>query len=175
MAKVHKTVVTHLEMLSDPQLACPVPAGKVALMRVETPPVHFYRYLYHTVGQAYVWVHRKRLSDAALVEIIHNPDVEIYVLYKRGAPAGFAELDFRQMPQVELSFLGIMPEFIGQGLGRFLLTEMIGTVWRRDPVRLIVQTCTLDHPRALPLYQRAGFRPYARVDAELEEVDGPGS
>jgi hypothetical protein len=34
-----------------------------------------------------------------------------------------------------------------------------------------VQTCTLDHPRALPMYQRMGFSPYAQEEAELEELD----
>jgi hypothetical protein len=29
------------------------------------------------------------------------------------------------------------------------------------PARLAIQTCTLDSPRALQLYQRIGFSPYA--------------
>jgi len=28
--------------------------------------------------------------------------------------------------------------------------------------RIIIQTCTLDHPNALPLYQRLGFQAYDR-------------
>jgi GNAT superfamily N-acetyltransferase len=172
MGKKHKTTVTHLEMLSEPRLPpVPRPLGKYALMRADKPPVHFYRYLYDAVGRDYVWVNRKRLSDAALAQIIHHEDVEIYVLYCSGAPAGYAELDFRAMPRVELSFLGVMPEYIGSGLGRFLLAEAISLAWRRSPQRLIVQTCTLDHPRALPLYQRMGFTPYGQEEVELEELD----
>jgi GNAT superfamily N-acetyltransferase len=140
-------------------------------MRAEKPPLHFYRYLYDTIGRHYVWVSRRTLSDEDLAAIIHDGDVEIYVLYVNGTPTGFAELDFRHAGRTELSFLGIIPEFIGQGLGRYLLCEAISLAWRRNPGRLIVQTCTLDHPNALRLYQRCGFTPYAQGEAELEEPE----
>lgn len=172
MGKRHKTIVTHLEMLAEPRLPpAPKPHGKFALMRAEKPPLHFYRYLYDTIGRHYVWVSRRTLSDEELAAIIHDGDVEIYVLYVNGTPTGFAELDFRHAGRAELSFLGIIPEFIGQGLGRYLLCEAISLAWRRNPGRLIVQTCTLDHPNALRLYQRCGFTPYAQGEAELEEPE----
>jgi len=171
MGKKHKTTVTHLEMTTPPRLPLvPHPPGKYALMRAENPPVHFYRYLYDAVGRDYVWVNRKRLSDAALAQIVQHPEVEIYVLYVNGVPAGYFELDFRALPRAELSFLGLMPEQIGSGLGSFLLREAISMAWSRETTCLIVQTCTLDHPRALPLYQRMGFTPYAQEEAVLEEI-----
>jgi GNAT superfamily N-acetyltransferase len=170
MGKVHRTVVTHLEMRNQPRLApVPKPPGKYALLRAEQPPLHFYRYLYDTIGRHYAWVSRRKLTNAELAAIIHDLDVEIYVLWLNGAPAGFAELDFRNMPDADLSFLGVVPEFIGQGLGRFLLNEVISIAWSRGPDRLVVQTCTLDHPNALNLYQRAGFSPYAQSEAVFEE------
>lgn len=174
MGRKHKTTVTHLEMLADPMHAkrpCPCPRGRCALLRAEQPPIHFYRYLYDAIGRDYVWVNRKRLTDAELGAIIHDENVEIYVLYMNGVPAGFTELDFRYMPRAELSFLGLMPEFIGEGLGAFLLQEAIRIAWARHPQRLIVQTCTLDHPRALTMYQRAGFSVCGREEVELEEMD----
>lgn len=170
MGKRHKTIVTHLEMRAEPRApATPRPQGKYALLRTVKPPLHFYRYLYDTIGRAYAWVSRRQLTDADLASIIHHEDVEIYVLYVEGSPAGFFELDFRSLPEAELSFLGIVPEHIGEGLGRFLLTEAISLAWAKAPERLIVQTCTLDHPSALRLYQRAGFTPYAQSEAVIEE------
>ena len=173
MGKKHRTVVTHLEMTKPPRAMSVVrPRAKYALLRAEKPPVHFYRYLYDVIGRRYAWVNRKRLSDAALTEIIQHDEVEIYVLYLNGTPAGYCELDFRKMPEMaELSFLGIMPEFIGQGLGRFLFGEALSLIWRKTPQRVIVQTCTMDHPTALPMYQRYGFTPYSQEEAELEEMD----
>ncbi|MEN6543161.1 GNAT family N-acetyltransferase [Parvibaculum sp.] len=170
MGKTHKAIVTHLEMKAPPRLApAPRPLGKYALLRAERPPVHFYRYLYDTVGRPYVWVSRRNIPDEALTEIIHHDAVEIYVLYVNGAPVGYFELDFRDLPQAELSFLGIVPEYIEQGLGRFLLGEAISLAWLKNPERLIVQTCTLDHPAALSLYQRMGFSPYGQSEVEVEE------
>ncbi len=169
MVRKVKTTVTHLEMLTDPHLRCPLPVGKTAFIRAETPPVHFYRYLYDTIGQDYFWVNRRALSDEDLLKIIHDDQVYIYVLYMNGAPAGFAELDLRSMPTADLSFLGIMPEFIGRGLGRFLLCETIGLAWMYHPKKLTVQTCTLDHRSALPLYQRNGFTPCGQEEIELIE------
>lgn len=169
MGTIKQTTITHLEMLAEPRLpVAPTPPGKYALMRAEKPPIHFYRYLYNTVGRDYAWVSRRDLTDEALSYIIHNDDVEIYVLWLNGAPVGFTEIDFRQMPEADISFLGIVPEFIGCGLGRFLLCEAIRIVWSRGPERLTIQTCTLDHPNALPLYQRHGFKPYAQSSAVIE-------
>lgn len=170
MGKTHKAIVTHLEMKAPPRLTpAPRPLGKYALLRAEKPPLHFYRYLYATVGRPYVWVSRRTISDNALADIVHHDAVEIYVLYVNGAPVGYFELDFRDFPQAELSFLGIVPEFIEQGLGRFLLGEAISLAWLKNPERLIVQTCTLDHPAALTLYQRMGFSPYGQSEVEVEE------
>ncbi|HPD94006.1 MAG TPA: hypothetical protein PLG62_16205, partial [Pararhodobacter sp.] len=51
-------------------------------------------------------------------------------------------------------------EAVGQGLGSFLLKTAILTGWDRPGTHLMtVNTCTLDHPRALAQYQRMGFTP----------------
>ena len=166
------TTVTYLEMFEKPALlALPPPLKNYALLRAETPPVHFYRYLYHMVGRDHVWVNRKRMSDADLAEIIQDDEVEIYVFYVGGVPAGYFELDFRDMPDVELCFFGLFQEFTERGVGRFLLAQAIELAWRRDPTRFHVQTCTLDHPRALPLYQRMGFTPFAQETTEIMPLD----
>lgn len=170
MGKKHMTTVTHLEMRRERQLDVPRPLGHFALMRVHNAPLHFYRYLYETVGRDYMWVNRRQLDDEALSTIIHDANVEIYVLYRDGAPIGFAELDFRAMPTVELVFLGLIAETIGLGLGRYLLSEVVRIAWQKAPERVIVQTCTLDHPRALALYQRCGFVPIGQEVVELEEI-----
>ncbi|CAK0756114.1 hypothetical protein CCP1ISM_6680002 [Azospirillaceae bacterium] len=35
---------------------------------------------------------------------------------------------------------------------------MVRTAWNADTRKLVVNTCTFDHPAALRLYHRAGFR-----------------
>ncbi len=156
-----ETTVTYLEMTSPPRRpATAAPPGKLAVLRAERPTVSFYRYLYNTVGEAWHWSERRRLDDEALRAIIRHPEVWIYVLYAAGVPAGFAELDTRRAGEVELAYLGLTPEYVGRGLGVYLLDWSIAAAWTHQPERVWVHTCTLDHPRALPLYQRAGFVPY---------------
>jgi GNAT superfamily N-acetyltransferase len=163
------TVVTFLEMKDHPSaLPPPQPKGKIAILKTEQPPVHFYRYLYGTIGDAYKWVDRKKVSDAALAEILRDPQVELFVLYADGCPAGMAELDFRSDGIGQLAYFGLLPDYVGRRLGYFFLYQATINAWMRPISKLLVNTCTLDHPRALPLYQRVGFVPYAREDRFIE-------
>jgi len=163
------TVVTFLEMLQrPPALPPPQPKGKVAFLKAETPPVPFYRYLYDQVGNKYKWVDRKKMSDAAVAEILGDPKVELFVLYVEGCPAGMAELDFRVEGLGQLAYFGLVPDYVGRRLGYFFLYHSTLVAWSRPISKYIVNTCTLDHPRALPLYQRMGFVPYAREDRYIE-------
>ena len=166
---VLETTVTYLEMTGPPHhTQLPMPLRKLALLHAEQPTVSFYRYLYDAVGRPWTWVDRKHLSDDDLAAIIQDERVEIYVLYVAGVPAGYAELDRRTDGEIELAYLGLVPEFIGQRLGPYLLDWVIWRAWEYEPRRLWVHTCTLDHPKALSLYQRFGFTPYGQ---EIEELD----
>lgn len=177
MSKTPITVtITKLEMKAKPaglrpHLRHDHDNGRAVLLKVKRPPVHFYRYLYETVGKAHHWVERRRMSDEALAAIVQDERVELYVLYSEGAPAGYAELDFRKMPNAELAYFGMMPDFIGRGLGGFLLATAIDIAWAKPIERLWVHTNTFDHPRALPLYQQMGFAPYAQTTAEIVPID----
>jgi len=163
------TVVTFLEMKSRPStIPPPQPKGKIALLRAERPPVHFYRYLYDAIGRDYHWVDRKKLSDAHLGNLLGDDRMEIYVLYVDGCPAGLAELDFRDATVSHLAYFGLMPEFVGRRLGFFFLYQSALNAWTKPISKLLVNTCTLDHPRALPLYQRLGFVPYSREERYIE-------
>lgn len=152
--------VTYLEMDRPPgPTRPPPPALKLALLKVDGISVGYYRYLYAQTGRDWVWYERRALGDAALAAEIAGPDVEIHVLHVDGEPAGYVELDYRRMPaEAELRFFGLMPRFVGRGIGPWMLDWAIREAWRRDPRQLVVNTCTLDHPKALPLYQRMGFR-----------------
>jgi GNAT superfamily N-acetyltransferase len=169
MTRINDTV-TYLEMFERPPTRhLLVPLGKLALMRAEGCTVSFYRYLYETVGTPWLWFERRLMSDTALAAEIAKPTTEIFVLYVGGVPAGYFELDAAQPHETELCYFGLMPEFIGRRLGPFLLNAAIEQAWSRAIERFWVHTCTFDHPRALPLYQRAGFVVYARRAASFDD------
>lgn len=158
-----ETVITYLEMFEPPtRPGPPVPNGKIALLRAEQPTPSFYRYLYNTIGEPWLWWERRELNDEALIAVIHDEAVEIYVLYVAGVPAGFLELDCREAGAVEIAYFGLMPEFIGRGLGPYLLHWAVDQAWSHEPKRVWLHTCNLDHPSALRTYQRAGFNVYAQ-------------
>ena len=129
-----------------------------SLVRLEGCSIVFYRYLYETVGGPYVWWLRRSLSDTALAAILRDPDVSIHVLYQGGEPAGFFELDRKANSVVNISYFGLVPGAVGQGMGSALLDAAVAAAWNAGAAAITVNTCTADHPRALPGYLRAGFR-----------------
>lgn len=169
MAEI-EDAITYLEMLERPTAPRPPPPlDVVALMRAERPTVSFYRYLYKVVGESWLWFERRRISDEALAAVINKPEIEIYVLYVRGVPAGFFELDTAERRETRLSYLGLVPEFIGHGFGAYLLQAAIDCAWLRPIARLWLTTSRFDHPRALRLYQQAGFVVYAQRRIRFED------
>ena len=167
--------VTYLEMMSrDQRVPGPGWTEPALVQRAERPTISFYRYLYNTVGADWDWWVRRRLSDDELAAIIHDEAVEVWVLHVRGVPAGFAELDRRVDAEVEIAYFGLMPEYIGRGLGPALLDRALERAWSCGPRRVWLHTCSLDHPKALAVYRRAGFEVYERevvaVESELIEA-----
>ena len=172
-ARAIETLVTYLEITAPPATApLPPPRAGLEVRAARRPTLSFYRYLYRTIGEDWIWVVRRLLSDAELRAILHDPAVEVNVLWADGVPAGLAELDRREPPDVELAYFGLLPEFIGQGLGRWLLDWTIRHVFRAGARRLWVHTCDLDHPRALGVYRKSGFRVYDRRLEQLLLPDG---
>ena len=163
--------ITYLEMLARPAgRRAPVPFDKLALMRAENCTASFYRYLYNTVGEPWLWFERRLIDDGALATLIHQPTIEIFVLYVRGVPAGYFELDAAAPRETKLCYFGLVPDFIGRGLGGYLLQAAIDRAWSARPIeRLWLHTSTFDHPRALGVYQQAGFVVYARRSVSFED------
>src|SRR5215469_4743296 len=168
---VLEDTITYLEMLKRPAgQRFPAPLETLALMRAEACTVSFYRYLYNTVGEPWLWFERRIIDDAAVAAQIHRPEIEIFVLYVRGVPAGFFELDTAARRETKLLYFGLIPEFIGRRLGPFMLQAAIDRAWAARPIdRFWLHTSTFDHPRALGVYQHAGFVVYARRPVSFED------
>lgn len=162
--------VTYLEMTAQPERHVAAPLGpKIAVMRAAAIPLHFYRYLYALVGRPHHWSLRRSLSDEALAAEIQAATCDISVLYVDGAPAGFFELDLsRLQDEAAILYFGLVPDFQGRGLSRFFLAEAIAAAWAHEPSKVTIHTNTLDSPRALQLYQKAGFSPVAWSEEQVE-------
>lgn len=152
--------VYFLQMLAHPHQAMPPSTDGVQIMHSRRPTIAWYRFLYDAVGKDWNWTSRKKLSDAALAAIIHDPKDEVHVLFVEGVPAGFVELDRRVEDEIEITQFGLVREFLGKGLGKYFLHWAIDRAWSYHPKRLWLHTCTDDHPAAIPNYVKAGFAVY---------------
>lgn len=148
---------------ADPPAALPSGADVVPVTGCS---VGFYRYLYDTVGRDYCWWLRRTLPDAKIAALLRDPAISIHVLYRNGEPAGFHELERRWDGTTNLSYFGLLPHAIGKGMGRAFLRHAIDTAWAGNCSVMTVNTCTADHPRALPNYIASGFRVVRRVREE---------
>lgn len=149
------------------------PHPDLTIMRAKQPTVAFYRFLYHTAGEDFVWGDRRRMSDEKLAELISNEDVHVMVMYKAGTPAGFFDINFSEPDSTEIKYFALLPGFIGQGLGSYMLNQAIRYGGQRR-VPLLLDTCTLDHSSALENYKKRGFVIYDEEDEEYPDprLDG---
>ena len=155
-----EVTVYYLEMLAPSPRELPAPRNGLTVQYAHTPSVPYYRHLYDSVGRDYHWLSRRKLSDSELGAILGDPMIEVHVLHVDGSPGGFAELDRREPQEIEIVQFGLMPDFIGQGLGKWFLQWTIDKAWSYRPNRFWLHTCSLDHPAALPTYKKAGFAEY---------------
>jgi ribosomal protein S18 acetylase RimI-like enzyme len=166
-------VVTYLEMPACPaELA--VPPSPLRLFSIRPSPSD-YRDLFRAVGAPWLWFSRLVMRDRELRAIIDHPAVELFEVRDGDRVVGLLELDRRVIGECELSFLGLVPAYAGQGHGRWLLAEAVARAWEGRPNRVHVHTCSLDHPAALAAYRRAGFVAVARkvetfIDPRLADV-----
>jgi GNAT superfamily N-acetyltransferase len=152
-------VVTYLEMTGRPPTAAP-PASPLRLESWPTPDPDRYRALFRKVGARWLWYSRLAMDDDRL----RREMAEVHaVLDPAGAESGLLELDFRAGGECLIRFLGLVPDLAGKGHGAWLFARTLELAWRPGVRRVAVNTCTLDHPAALPAYLKAGFRAYERA------------
>jgi GNAT superfamily N-acetyltransferase len=159
MTQRTRVIIYHLEML-DPVALRPAryePAD-VALRQAGIPSPEFNRFLYAAVGGDWHWRDRLTWTYDRWLEYLDRPEQETWVAYRRDTPAGYVELERQPGDSVELAYFGLLPQFIGQGIGGWLLTQAIARGWQMGARRVWVHTCSLDHPSALANYQARGLR-----------------
>jgi len=151
-------VVTYLEM-REPPVMPGIPPSPLRLDRWDEVDPDAYRSLFRKVGGRWLWYSRLAMDDPTLLANV----AEVHTIIAAGGEqVGMLELDFRQPGDCLIRFLGLVPELAGQGHGRWLFAQTLALAWRSGIGRVRVNTCTLDHPAALPSYLKAGFTAYAR-------------
>src|SRR4029077_15358289 len=173
-------VTTYLQMLSHLELrnADHGLRNKHLEVRELKPNWVFNREMYFRVGEEWKWIDKRPWTDEQWKEYANNPKVRTFGGYYEDEVAGYFELlrSASSTPrsqrseitgqirteEVEIAYFGLLPEFIGRGLGGALLTSAIENAWEWSPTpaRVWVHTCNRDHPSAMNNYKARGFRVY---------------
>ncbi|THV42513.1 GNAT family N-acetyltransferase [Glycomyces buryatensis] len=168
----------YLEMRDPDELkAASAPAVPVDIVWSELASPAYSRFLYSAVGERWAWIDRLPWDREQWCEYLDLPGVETWTAFVRGTPVGYAELDGHRSGEVELVYFGLMPEFIGQGIGGHLLTAAVERAWKiadrweelDAPERVWLHTCSKDSPMGLANYRARGFTVYKTETAETDD------
>jgi GNAT superfamily N-acetyltransferase len=150
--------VWHLELLDRSAFARSAEPLRFRLERVTAPSAPFLRWLYTATGGEWSWTDRLPWTDEQWLARQADPVVEVWVALDEGAPAGYFELArLEDGRTVEIAYFGLLPHAVGKGQGGATLTAAVDRAWAMGAERVYVNTCSLDHPRALENYKRRGF------------------
>lgn len=170
-----RSVTTYyLEMVSATDLRPSLarePSFRV--QQAEIPCPELSRFLYTAVGGNWFWVNRLDWSYEQWAAHVQRPEHETWIGYVAGTPAGYFALERQAEGVVELADFGLLPQFIGRGIGGALLTAGVERAWQPGTARVWVHTCSLDGPMALQNYQARGFRLYDQHSDEYDLPDLP--
>ena len=125
------------------------------------------KFFYKQIGIDHFWRDRLIWSDKIWSKYVENKNLETYILKKDEDLVGFYEQEYHQdSNEVELINMGILKDFRGLKLGSLLLNHAIVSASRKNPNRMWVHTCSLDHKHALQNYKSKGFELFKK-----EEID----
>jgi ribosomal protein S18 acetylase RimI-like enzyme len=150
---------TYLEMKNPTDLQPKrVSLARLEIRQVEIASPEFNWFLHQAVGTAFRWGGREDWGRGEWVSYTSRQELETWVAYVKGAPAGYCEMEKQTDGGVEIKMFGLLAQFFGQGLGGHLLTEMVERAWKIGANRVWLHTCTHDHEHALGNYLARGFK-----------------
>jgi GNAT superfamily N-acetyltransferase len=160
--------VYYLEMHDKPSFALPH-KEEINFIQLEKPiSAATYRYYYYNVGCQWNWLDRLTMTDEELSGKINAGRIEVFILKENNNDAGYAEFDI-QKDRVEVVYFGLFPSYVGKGLGKFFLQWIVNKGWSYNPQWIQLNTCALDHPNALNVYQSVGLR-ITRTEVQLRKI-----
>lgn len=151
-------LITYLEMTAatEHRPARPMPSG-VQLHEVpRADAAAMAMEMYRRVGEPWHWTDRRDWSVADWRGEMDRHDAELWTACDGNIVTGYFQLQ-RVGSDVAIRYFGLLPEHLGRGIGGPLLSAAIDRCWSMHASRIILNTCTLDHPRALPNYLARGF------------------
>jgi len=160
-----------MEMKLKPTFELQFPEN-VEIKKIANINIYLYKSIYKQVGEIWGWTGRLIISDEELQIKLNDSKNEIYILFSENKIAGFFEIYRHSPKEVELVYMGLIPDFIGKGLGKLLLNYSIEMAWTNETEKFWLHTCEFDHKDALKVYEKAGFKKISEnIENEYYPID----
>ena len=126
------------------------------------------KFFYKQIGIDHYWRDRLLWSDKEWQQYVANRNLETHILKKENDLIGYYEQEYHpNSSEIELINMGILKEFRGLKLGSTLLNHAMASASRKNPRRMWVHTCSLDHKHALLNYKSKGFEIFKEEEIEF--------
>ena len=141
---------------------------KKYLVKKIKPDFQLNKFFYKQVGKKYRWIDRLSWSDGKWINYISNKNLETYVISESDELVGFFELLYNpELKETEISYFGLLEEYIGKGIGGYALSVAIKKSFEKNIRRVWLHTCTLDHPNALKNYIARGMTVFKKENINI--------
>ena len=138
------------------------------LIKKIKPDFQLNKFFYKQVGKKHRWIDRLSWTDEKWINFISNKNLETYVISESNDLIGFFELLYNpDLNETEISYFGLLEEYIGKGIGGYALSEAIKKSFEKDIKRVWLHTCTLDHPNALKNYIARGMKVFRKENINI--------
>ena len=141
---------------------------KKYLVKKIKPDFQLNKFFYKQVGKKHRWIDRLSWSDGKWMNYISNKNLETYIISESDELAGFFELLYNpELKETEISYFGLLEEYIGKGIGGYALSVAIKKSFEKNIRRVWLHTCTLDHPNALKNYIARGMTVFKKENINI--------
>ena len=160
----------YLQMSTPDDLVAAAPRKGLCLRLIDPPDGAVNERFYREVGKAWNWTACAEWTARRWKAYLADNPVSTVVLVMDGEEIGYGELINRE-GDVEILSFGLLGPYLGIGLGGPSLELVVRYAWTLGAVHHVwLHTCDLDHPNALPNYQRRGFMLYETREDPVPET-----
>ena len=138
------------------------------LVKKINPDFQLNKFFYKQVGKKHRWLDRLNWSDEKWINYISNKNLDTYIISDSENLVGFFELlNNPHLSETEITYFGLLEEYIGRGIGGYALSVAIRKSFEKDIKRVWLHTCTLDHPNALKNYIARGMTVFKKENINI--------
>ncbi|MEA3445313.1 MAG: GNAT family N-acetyltransferase [Bacteroidota bacterium] len=125
--------------------------------------------LFAGVGLPWKWYSRLAWTPDDWKKYFNKNVCKTFLGFRNKQLIGYFELEIQENKNVEIKFFGLLPQFIGSGIGGYFLSHAINSAWQLGAKRIWLHTCSSDNENATANYISRGFEIF-KEEKEIEEI-----